>query len=279
MSWPDFPDDVDPETLIPELIRRFGAIYRRHFRAICRRLMLRRLMEAQNHRCCYCGRRFSDDPASPQRATREHVIPKAQGGVGEWSNLVAACLDCNRKRGHQDALAFYRGIAGHAAGMGGYLSSNVYDGKRPMATVDAANRRKGMKARLAMLKQREEERIAQDAAIRAALEMHPRRLGGRRRSNVVQAMVKDEFKSPVPRIVSLATGPANVLIVRWHNGVTARIDLSTWINAGGDALARLRRPEVFATAALIDHGWAVQWDGDDDLVIDTAHLERLAEQR
>jgi hypothetical protein len=38
-------------------------------------------------------------PKSGKRATVEHVIPKSQGGTNLLDNLVAACHDCNQRRG------------------------------------------------------------------------------------------------------------------------------------------------------------------------------------
>lgn len=42
-------------------------------------------------RCIWCGH-----PAE----TTDHLIPKSAGGIDYWANGVAACLDCNRRRGH-----------------------------------------------------------------------------------------------------------------------------------------------------------------------------------
>jgi 5-methylcytosine-specific restriction endonuclease McrA len=44
--------------------------------------------------CQYCG-------AQPGVAllTLDHVLPRAQGGRTEWTNIVTACHDCNRKKG------------------------------------------------------------------------------------------------------------------------------------------------------------------------------------
>jgi len=57
--------------------------------------MKQALSEAQNHRCCYCHERFSDDKTSPFFATFEHVIPKSRGGRHDLSNIVLACYTCN----------------------------------------------------------------------------------------------------------------------------------------------------------------------------------------
>jgi len=46
------------------------------------------------HRCQYCGGRFS-----ARELTLDHVIPRAQGGETSWTNVVAACTPCNRRKG------------------------------------------------------------------------------------------------------------------------------------------------------------------------------------
>lgn len=72
-----------------------------------RKRMIRRLSEAQNHRCCYCGvSMVLEDHMHPRGATIEHVIPRSMGGTRGWWNLAAACLDCNQKRGNSDHRSF-----------------------------------------------------------------------------------------------------------------------------------------------------------------------------
>lgn len=44
--------------------------------------------------CVYCG-----DPLLPSTTTMDHYIPKSKGGKNDWSNMVAACDSCNRKKG------------------------------------------------------------------------------------------------------------------------------------------------------------------------------------
>jgi 5-methylcytosine-specific restriction endonuclease McrA len=48
------------------------------------------------YRCQYCGVRFK-----AQALTLDHIIPKAQGGLDTWENLVACCSSCNKKKGAQ----------------------------------------------------------------------------------------------------------------------------------------------------------------------------------
>lgn len=44
--------------------------------------------------CQYCG-------VQPGRAslTIDHVVPRSQGGLTIWDNVVTACRECNRKKG------------------------------------------------------------------------------------------------------------------------------------------------------------------------------------
>lgn len=47
-----------------------------------------------DHRCQYCG-----EKCSISELTYDHVVPRAQGGKTEWTNIVSACSDCNGKKG------------------------------------------------------------------------------------------------------------------------------------------------------------------------------------
>lgn len=44
--------------------------------------------------CQYCNKKF---PAN--HMTVDHIIPKSRGGEKSWTNLVAACKECNQKKG------------------------------------------------------------------------------------------------------------------------------------------------------------------------------------
>lgn len=85
-------------------------------RGVWKRRQLLRLSEAQNHRCCYCGRPtwlgMSETPLDGRlRATVEHVVSKSSfRGIGlegfdRWEahshegNLACACKECNNSRG------------------------------------------------------------------------------------------------------------------------------------------------------------------------------------
>jgi 5-methylcytosine-specific restriction endonuclease McrA len=44
--------------------------------------------------CQYCGAVL---PANAM--TMDHVVPKSQGGLATWDNLVACCFSCNNRKG------------------------------------------------------------------------------------------------------------------------------------------------------------------------------------
>ena len=46
------------------------------------------------HLCLYCGAQFNRC-----HLTRDHVMPRSQGGLDIWENVVSACLSCNTRKG------------------------------------------------------------------------------------------------------------------------------------------------------------------------------------
>lgn len=73
----------------PSVIRLGYMVRRpRHRVALTKREVFRR----DHYSCQYCGTRTND-------LTLDHVLPKHMGGRHEWSNLVAACANCNLKKG------------------------------------------------------------------------------------------------------------------------------------------------------------------------------------
>ena len=47
-------------------------------------------------KCQYCGHKFKMDDL-----TFDHVLPRAQGGETEWTNIVSACSDCNSTKANR----------------------------------------------------------------------------------------------------------------------------------------------------------------------------------
>ena len=44
--------------------------------------------------CQYCGKKFATSELS-----LDHVVPRTQGGVNSWENIVCACVPCNVRKG------------------------------------------------------------------------------------------------------------------------------------------------------------------------------------
>ncbi len=61
-------------------------------------LSRKNILIRDEHTCQYCAEKFLSSELE-----LEHVIPRAQGGLSTWENLVAACRDCNARKGGPDA--------------------------------------------------------------------------------------------------------------------------------------------------------------------------------
>ena len=51
------------------------------------------LYKRDKNTCQYCGEKKIIDELS-----LDHVIPKCQGGITTWENIVVACISCNSKK-------------------------------------------------------------------------------------------------------------------------------------------------------------------------------------
>lgn len=58
------------------------------------KLNRRNLFARDQNRCQYCGKRFPTSELS-----LDHVIPRSQGGLNSWENIVCACVRCNVRKG------------------------------------------------------------------------------------------------------------------------------------------------------------------------------------
>lgn len=54
----------------------------------------RNIFARDNNQCQYCGKKFPTTELS-----LDHVIPRSQGGLSTWDNVVCACVRCNVKKG------------------------------------------------------------------------------------------------------------------------------------------------------------------------------------
>jgi len=52
------------------------------------------ILRRDSYTCQYCNRRG-------ERLTVDHITPRSRGGDTTWTNVVAACLRCNLKKGNR----------------------------------------------------------------------------------------------------------------------------------------------------------------------------------
>ena len=95
------------------------------------------------------------------------------------------------------------------------------------------------------------------------------------------------MREDTPRISSVsakADGQHRQVFVSWNSGRDQDvIELAGWIATGGETLAPLADPAMFATAHVAEHGRAIAWgwseDEHDDLMVDAVHLDLLASEQ
>lgn len=71
---------------------------------------IQRIAAEQNYLCYYCKHpmfRYRKQPLPSDALTKDHVVPRSEGGITAPSNMVAACSQCNNLRGDIAAEAFY----------------------------------------------------------------------------------------------------------------------------------------------------------------------------
>lgn len=67
----------------------------------------RNIFLRDENRCQYCGHKFPT-----QQLSLDHVVPRSQGGLTNWENIVCACLRCNVRKGgrtpHQAGMKLFK---------------------------------------------------------------------------------------------------------------------------------------------------------------------------
>lgn len=66
-----------------------------------RAALRQRVLERDGYHCVYCGQPYLGD-----HLTLDHVEPRLRGGDWSEGNLVAACRECNARKGSLPAWAF-----------------------------------------------------------------------------------------------------------------------------------------------------------------------------
>lgn len=83
-----FPTSGDP-IIVPYVARLTKQVHRR-LDTKPARFSRRGVLVRDRHTCAYCGKYAN---------TIDHVVPRALGGPSTYDNCVAACRDCNHKKG------------------------------------------------------------------------------------------------------------------------------------------------------------------------------------
>jgi 5-methylcytosine-specific restriction endonuclease McrA len=73
----------------PSVIRLANMVHRPRPRV---KLTKREIFRRDDYTCQYCGQ-------TVPRLTIDHIMPRYRGGEYSWENLVAACPQCNRRKG------------------------------------------------------------------------------------------------------------------------------------------------------------------------------------
>lgn len=78
------------------LRKRYGEKWTEHYEPINRRKVLKR----DGWRCQLCGCKVRETSSWHERqATVDHIVPLAKGGDHKYTNVQAACMMCNSKKG------------------------------------------------------------------------------------------------------------------------------------------------------------------------------------
>ncbi len=87
INWSGRQTSID----VPSIIATEGDVFFKRFvPSLENHLLFRRDQDM----CLYCGKTFGR-----RDLTRDHVVPRSQGGRDTWVNLVAACYRCNHRKG------------------------------------------------------------------------------------------------------------------------------------------------------------------------------------
>ena len=96
-SWADLAADEDSIGLVGRAIRVPRVILLVAYDRVPRRYVRFsrfNIYSRDQNRCQYCGKQFSR-----AELNLDHVVPRSQGGLSVWENVVCSCLRCNRLKG------------------------------------------------------------------------------------------------------------------------------------------------------------------------------------
>jgi len=87
----DWVRTVNSEIQVPRVIRLLG--YEKLPKQTVK-FNRRNIFARDNNQCQYCGKKYPTTELS-----LDHIMPRSQGGMSTWENIVCACVNCNVKKG------------------------------------------------------------------------------------------------------------------------------------------------------------------------------------
>jgi len=75
---------------IPEII---VSVTFNHLPSRCVKYSRQNVFTRDGCKCGYCGKQFK-----LKELTVDHIIPRAQGGMTTWDNVIACCFNCNQSK-------------------------------------------------------------------------------------------------------------------------------------------------------------------------------------
>jgi 5-methylcytosine-specific restriction endonuclease McrA len=82
---------------LPSVIRLKTYVRPRSFGAV--RFCRENVYIRDNFTCQYCARKMG-----PKHLTLDHVVPASKSGPKNWTNVVAACRDCNQRKANRTPI-------------------------------------------------------------------------------------------------------------------------------------------------------------------------------
>jgi 5-methylcytosine-specific restriction endonuclease McrA len=89
----EYEHSVHADVQMPAVVRLKNSVRRTRQKVKFSRV---NILARDRNTCQFCGRKLP-----PSELTYDHVIPRAQGGKTEWTNIVAACGICNAAKGNR----------------------------------------------------------------------------------------------------------------------------------------------------------------------------------
>lgn len=91
---PAFARSVRSSFQLPSILKLKNYVRPRNYGAV--RFCRENVYIRDNFTCQYCGEKFST-----KHLTLDHVVPASKAGPKNWTNVVAACRECNQRKANR----------------------------------------------------------------------------------------------------------------------------------------------------------------------------------